>query len=540
MHNGKFKEIQVNSLDSKEEAFIESKKILRYAGVSGPVEDDDLAPKWYVDQNGGGGSSEGIVITEASPYFNSADGGSIVIDDFLTAYPEIAASGITRLHIDVLIGGVWYASDVLPSELVKDINGHITSATWYLQQSGTITKLIARSTGGGSDATGETGGGGGDPTNLSLGTITGTTIPILSSTGTDVNLPVATGTLAGLESAADKTKLDGIATGATANDTDANLKNRANHTGVQAATTITEDATHRFITDTERTKLTGIATGATANDTDANLKNRANHTGTQAATTIVEDSTHRFATDAEKAAWNAAVGGGVALGETSTTAYRGDRGKTAYDHSQVTGNPHGTTKSDVGLSNVDNTADSAKPVSTAQQTALDAKAPLASPTFTGTVGGITKSMVGLANVDNTADTAKPVSTAQSTAINAKVADNLTASTTVAPSKTAVNNALALKANIAPTLGTSTALAFAAPNIQGSVGTPLTGNITGVTTGAVVGVVVQVVHNHTSAPTFDSKFKKLSGSGNYVTGVINHIFCEYMSATEIIYSIQQRT
>ena len=27
-------------------------------------------------------------------------------------------------------------------------------------------------------------------------------------------------------------------------------------------------------------------------------------------------------------------GGGVSLGETNTTAYRGDRGKTAYDHSQ--------------------------------------------------------------------------------------------------------------------------------------------------------------------------------------------------------------
>lgn len=40
-------------------------------------------------------------------------------------------------------------------------------------------------------------------------------------------------------------------------------------------------------------------------------------------------------------------------------------------------------KGDVGLDNVDNTADSAKPVSTAQQTALNAKAPLASPAFTG-------------------------------------------------------------------------------------------------------------------------------------------------------------
>ena len=33
----------------------------------------------------------------------------------------------------------------------------------------------------------------------------------------------------------------------------------------------------------------------------------------------------------------------LALGETSATAYRGDRGKTAYDHSLAVGNPHGTT-----------------------------------------------------------------------------------------------------------------------------------------------------------------------------------------------------
>ena len=35
------------------------------------------------------------------------------------------------------------------------------------------------------------------------------------------------------------------------------------------------------------------------------------------------------------------ISSSLALGETSSTAYRGDRGKTAYDHSQVTsGNPH--------------------------------------------------------------------------------------------------------------------------------------------------------------------------------------------------------
>ena len=67
-------------------------------------------------------------------------------------------------------------------------------------------------------------------------------------------------------------------------------------------------------------------------------------------------------------------GSGLALGETSSTAYRGDRGKIAYDHSQSTGNPHGTTKADVGLGNVDNTSDLNKPISTATQLALNTKA----------------------------------------------------------------------------------------------------------------------------------------------------------------------
>ncbi len=57
---------------------------------------------------------------------------------------------------------------------------------------------------------------------------------------------------------------------------------------------------------------------------------------------------------------------------------------------------------------------------------------------------VTKAQVGLSNADNTSDVNKPVSTAQQTAIDAKVANNLTASTTVAPSKTAVNTALDLK------------------------------------------------------------------------------------------------
>lgn len=46
-------------------------------------------------------------------------------------------------------------------------------------------------------------------------------------------------------------------------------------------------------------------------------------------------------------------------------------------------NPHGVTKAQVGLENVDNTADVDKPISTAVQTALDLKADINSPALTG-------------------------------------------------------------------------------------------------------------------------------------------------------------
>lgn len=48
------------------------------------------------------------------------------------------------------------------------------------------------------------------------------------------------------------------------------------------------------------------------------------------------------------------------------------------------------------------------------------KAPIDSPTFTGTVAGITASMVGLGNVNNTSDANKPISTATQTALDAKL------------------------------------------------------------------------------------------------------------------------
>jgi hypothetical protein len=85
------------------------------------------------------------------------------------------------------------------------------------------------------------------------------------------------------------------------------------------------------------------------------------------------------------------------------------------------------TSSDVGLGNVDNTSDANKPVSSATQTALDAKqatitAGTTSQYYRGdkTFQTLDKSAVGLGNVDNTTDANKPVSTATQTALNAKL------------------------------------------------------------------------------------------------------------------------
>ena len=61
---------------------------------------------------------------------------------------------------------------------------------------------------------------------------------INSSTGIGIAIASATITKAGILTKNDKIKLDGVAVGSTANDTDSNLLNRTNHTGTQATSTI--------------------------------------------------------------------------------------------------------------------------------------------------------------------------------------------------------------------------------------------------------------------------------------------------------------
>jgi len=70
--------------------------------------------------------------------------------------------------------------------------------------------------------------------------------------------PIATGSVAGFMSPSDKTKLDAVASGATANDTDANLKDRANHTGTQTTATISD---FTAAADARITAQKGVASG---------------------------------------------------------------------------------------------------------------------------------------------------------------------------------------------------------------------------------------------------------------------------------------
>lgn len=130
---------------------------------------------------------------------------------------------------------------------------------------------------------------------------------------------------------------------------------------------------------------------------------------------LVDDSsaTNKFVTESDISSWNGHIGD--------------------------TNNPHGVTKSQVGLGNVDNTSDVSKPISSATQTALDNKVDKVSGSSlvqdskvslydahiidTSNPHSVTKSQVGLGSVDNTSDLDKPLSTAVQTALSGKVDTN---------------------------------------------------------------------------------------------------------------------
>ena len=91
------------------------------------------------------------------------------------------------------------------------------------------------------------------------------------------------------------------------------------------------------------------------------------------------------------------------------------------DHVNNKSNPHAVTKAQVGLGSVDNTSDANKPVSTAQQSAINGVQMLLTNHENDVLNphSVTKAQVGLGSVDNTADIDKPISAAQQSALNLK-------------------------------------------------------------------------------------------------------------------------
>jgi hypothetical protein len=154
-------------------------------------------------------------------------------------------------------------------------------------------------------------------TNLSY---TPSTRVLASSSGDNATLPLVDTTNAGLLSASDKSKLDGIETSATADQTDSEIK-----------TAYENNSNTNAYTDAEKTKLTGIESNATADQTDAEIR---------AAVEAATDS--NVFTDADHTKLNG-IEAGATADQTNAeikTAYEANSDTNAFtdaDHSKLDG-----------------------------------------------------------------------------------------------------------------------------------------------------------------------------------------------------------
>ena len=265
-------------------------------------------------------------------------------------------------------------------------------------------------------------------------TKSGSTITLRGSDGSTFNVTDsntvygnATASAAGLMSAADKAKLDGVAAGSNRVIIDAELSttstNPVQNKVIKSALDSKSNTGHthddRYYTESEintklnakansshthtKAQITDFPTSMPASDVSAWAKaaSKPSYTigevsgnlpasrisGTIAAANLpsyVDDvleyaSLSKFPTKGESGKiytaldtnkiyrWSGSayvvISETIALGITHSSAGYGDESRAAYNHSTKTsGNPHHVTKIDVGLGNVDNTADSAKSV----------------------------------------------------------------------------------------------------------------------------------------------------------------------------------
>lgn len=227
------------------------------------------------------------------------------------------------------------------------------------------------------------GGGGGAPAAHATSHITGSDV-----------LSDATVSTHGLMTAADKVKVNGVASGATANSTDAQLRDRSTHTGTQANTTITGLGTASTQATSAFEAAGAVSTGISAHA--AALDPHGDRAYADAAVAALISAAPSLLNTLDEIA--AALNDDPNFAATMTTLLAGKQAAhalltqisgmtlTANDIIQYVGGvltnrtmaqlktALALAKADVGLSNVDNTADASKPISTATQTALDLKA----------------------------------------------------------------------------------------------------------------------------------------------------------------------
>ena len=294
---------------------------------------------------------------------------------------------------------------------------------------------------------------------------------------TDANKPISTATQTALDLKADSSAITELAQDAV---------NTAIVAGV-ALTKTYDDALNTITVDLDNTAVTAGSYGSTTKIPtftvdqqgrltaagEANVATNlsiAGDTGTDTVDLLTDTVTVAGGTGIDSIVTNNTVT--INIDSTITTNSGSQTLTNKTITSPVINSPTGITKSDVGLSNVDNTTDANKPVSTATQAALDLKAnssditelaqdavntaivagigldktyddvsntitididstvttltgtqTLTNKTLTAPVinnpTGITKSDVGLSNVDNTSDANKPVSTATQSALDLK-------------------------------------------------------------------------------------------------------------------------
>ena len=180
----------------------------RIINLGAPIDDND-AVRLIDLQNFSGGTGGGTISLPTNLSFSRNSSSVTVLSDTGTdatlPSADLTNAGVMsaadKAKLDSIEAGA--TGDMSGSEIVNAINTALGSVTW------------------------QGGGGSGGSTNLTFSR-TATTVTVLSDTGADAVLPAADSTNAGVMSAADKTKLDGVEANATADMTGSEIVSAIN------------------------------------------------------------------------------------------------------------------------------------------------------------------------------------------------------------------------------------------------------------------------------------------------------------------------